>query len=151
MQWRQSLPNWIRLLFVLFGIANVIGALAHLSWMTLPGIFIGFIWALVGWKGLPLIHASGIRAIRRRRLAAILAPFVWLGLAALILPRTPKQFMDTVFFVSAAPVVFFVFRFGLSACPRCGQHFLVSKCFLGSWASRCRHCGLSLNDDAGAT
>ena len=150
MQWTQPLPNWIRTLFVLFGLAAVVVAFVDFSGMTLGGIVVGAVWALVGWKGLPVIRTTDVQEIRRRRIAAIVAAPVWLLVASLTLPRVPQPYIDTAFFVSAIPAVFFVFRFGLSACPRCGRHFFLSKHFVGSWVSKCKHCGLSLRGDSTA-
>ena len=76
---------------------------------------------------------------------------VWLLVASLTLPRIPEPYLGGAFFVSAIPVAFFVFRFGLSACPRCGEHFFLSKYFIGSWSSECRHCGLSIRRDSKVT
>ncbi len=148
MQWTQPLPNWIRTLSVLFGLANVVGALVAFSAMTLGGVVVGGVWAVVGWIGLPVIQTTDVKEIRRRRLVALLAGPVWLLAASLTLPRIPKPYLGLAFFVSAIPVAFCVLRFGLSGCPRCGKHFFLSKYFLGSWSSKCRHCGLSLRRDS---
>ena len=58
MQWTQPFPKWIRALFILFGVTTVIGALVEFSSMTLGGVGVGCIWALVGWKGVPVIQAA---------------------------------------------------------------------------------------------
>ena len=94
-RWRQPLPMWARIVCVLFGLANTGGAIAQASDLTFPGVVVGAVWALFGWKGLPLIAlvprnelqqegniARGIEKLRRRRLLAFLVPFVWLALAA---------------------------------------------------------------------
>jgi len=148
MQWTQPLPNCIRTLFVLFGLATVVGAFVDFSGMTLGGVVVGVVWAHVGWKGLPLIRTTDVQEIRRRRIAAIVAGPVWLLVASLTLSRVPQPYLYTAFFMSAIPVVFFVFRFGFSACPRCGRDFFLSKYFVGSWVSKCKHCGLSLSGDS---
>src|SRR5438034_5263309 len=78
-RWHQPLPDWARIVCVLFGLANIVGAIARASDMTFPGILVGAVWALFGWKGLPLIASvrldtpqqegnlvEGLRTIRRR-------------------------------------------------------------------------------------
>ena len=117
MRWHQPLPNWARLVCVLFGLANIGGAMAQFSEMTIPGIIVGAIWALFGWKGLPLVSSSsvnapldaGLRAIRRRRIVALAVPIAWLPCAAMLLPRVHRLFLPTVFFLSGIPVFFLVF------------------------------------------
>lgn len=163
-RWRQPFPMWARIFCVLFGLANIGGAIAQASDMTFPGIVVGAVWALFGWKGLPLIAsvprdplqqegniARGVKKLRRRRLLVFLAPFVWLVLAAMVLPRVPERLLPTAFFLSAVPVVFLVFRAFFSACSRCGQHFFLSDKLFRTSLIRCLHCGLSLSDKADAT
>ena len=162
--WYQPLPHWARVVCVLFGFANIGGAIAASSDMTFPGIVVGCVWALFGWKGLPLIAsvpphtlqpddnlAAGLKTIRRRRLVAFVVPFAWLLLTAIFLPRVPMRFLSTVFFLSAIPLFVLVFRCFFSACPRCRQHFFISSNPFQASLTRCMHCGLSLRDGGGAT
>lgn len=140
------------------------GAIAQASDMTFPGIVVGAVWALFGWKGLPLIDsvprdqlqqggniARGVKKLRRRRLLAFLVPFVWLVIAAILLPRVPERLLPTAFFLSTVPVFFLGFRAFLSACPRCGQHFFLSDKFFRTSLTRCLHYSLSLSAKADAT
>ena len=162
--WYQPLPQWGRAVCVLFGLANIGGAIAAASDMTFPGIAVGAVWALFGWKGLPLIPstpgstprpdddlASGLRTIRRRRLVALIAAFVWLLFAGLFLSRVPARFLSTVFFLSSVPLFALVFRWLFSACPRCHQHFFVSSNLFRASLTRCMHCGLTLSGGGDAT
>ena len=57
MVWRQSLPRWLRVVFVLFGMANMVGGLSGPPVARLPGLVIGFITALIGWKGGPPVFS----------------------------------------------------------------------------------------------
>ena len=161
-RWHQPLPRWGRPVCVLFGLTNVGGAIAQWSEMTLPGVVVGATWALFGWKGLPLIASlpqgsaerpvnigGGLKAIQRRRIIAFVVPFAWLPLAALFLPQVPKQFLATAFFLSAMPVLAFLFRYLLSACPRCRHHFFIDDRLFRASLTRCVHCGLSLRDGSG--
>lgn len=159
MRWHQPLPNWARLVCVLFGLANVGGAMAQFSEMTVPGIVVGAIWVLFGWKGLPLISSSsgnapldaGLRTIRRRRLGALAVPIAWLPFAAMLLPQVHRQFLPTVFFLSTIAVFCLVFRCLFSACPRCDRHFFISDSLFRTSLNRCVHCGLSLKTGANTT
>lgn len=163
-RWHQPLPTWARTVCVLFGLANIGGAIAQASDITFPGVVVGAVWALFGWKGLPLIAsvpldqpqqegsiASGVKKLRRRRLLAFLVSFVWLVLAAILLPHVPERLLPTAFFLSALPVFFLGFRTFLSACPRCGRHFFLNDNLFGASLTRCLHCGLSLRNKADAT
>ena len=157
LRWHQPLPRWARIVCVLFGLANVGGAMVQFSEMTIPGITVGAIWALFGWKGLPLISSSsgdaaqqdaGLRTIRRRRIVALAVPIAWLPFAAMLLPRVHRQFLPTVFFLSAIPVFFLVFRCFFSACPRCHRHFFINDSLFRTSLHRCMHCALSLKTGA---
>ena len=156
-RWHQPLPNWARMACIIFGIANIGGAIAQWSDLTFPGIVVGGVWAVFGWKGIPLIPSvsgasppqkndivAGRSAIRGRRLWAFVVPFAWLLLAAIAMPRVPKQFMATAFFLSAMPIFFLIFRCFFSACPRCSRHFFLDDRLLRTSLTRCVHCGLSL-------
>jgi hypothetical protein len=160
--WYQPLPHWARVVCVLFGFANIGGAIAAASEMTFPGIVVGGVWALFGWKGLPLIAsvpphtppddvAAGLMTLRRRRLVAFVVPFAWLLLSAILLPRVPMRFLSTVFFLSAIPLFVLVFRCFFSACPRCRQHFFISSNLFHGSLTQCIHCGLPLRDPEDAT
>lgn len=161
-RWHQPLPRWARVICVLFGLANLGGAIARASETTFPGILVGAVWALFGWKGLPIIgstpldtqqegvFAVGRRTIRRRRFVAMVVPFVWLLTAGIVLPQVPRQYLPTTFFLSAIPLFFFVFRCVLSECPRCHEHFFVSGNLFRASLTRCVHCGLSLSDTESA-
>jgi len=145
----------------MFGLANIVGALAGPSELWFPGVVIGSVWAAIGLKGgLPLFASTpqvvasgtekitrGLRSIRHRRIAAFLCALAWLPIAAITLPRVPEKLMVTVFFMIALPVGAFVIVWALSACPRCGQRFLAvlrPRFFVS--LSRCHKCGLSLHD-----
>jgi hypothetical protein len=156
-RWHQPLPKWARIVCVLFGIANIGGAIARWSDLTFPGAIVGGLWAIFGWRGVPLIPSvsggsppqdaefvAGRRTIRSRRLLAFGVPFAWLLLAAILLPKVPKELMSTAFFLSAIPLFFIVFRCLFSACPRCGLHFFLNERRLRTSLTRCAHCGLSL-------
>ena len=156
-RWHQPLPNWARVACVVFGIANMGGAIAQWSALTIPGIVVGGVWAVFGWKGIPLIPSvsgtsrpqkneivAGRSALRGRRLLAFVVPLAWLLLAAIVFPRVPKQLLATAFFLSAMPIFFLIFRCFFSACPRCGRHFFLDGRLLRTSLTRCVHCGLSL-------
>ena len=163
-RWHQPLPPWARAVCVLFGLVTIGAAITKLSDMTLPGVLVGAAWAFFGWKGVPLVAsaplyaqpqgdnlAEGLRTLRRRRVLAFVAPFIWLFAAAALLPQIPRQFLSTAFVLSSIPVFFFLFRWSLSACPRCGQHFFISDKLFNASLTRCCHCGLSLRDAGSAT
>ena len=163
MQWAPTLPRWARIAVTVFGVANIVGALLLWSDMTLPGVVIGAAWTAVGLKGgLPLLLtwtdravslpervSEGVRSIRRRRLLAYLSALVWFPIAATVLPRTPKEFMATVFFLTALIPAGMLLPWALSACPRCEQHFFglhKSPRLVAWWQSQCHNCKLRLDD-----
>ena len=157
--WQRSFPRWAGIACLAFGVANIVGALVSASELTLPGIVIGGVWAIVGFQGgLPLFEscststadpitklAEGLRTLRRRRRAAFIAAGVWLAVAAIVLPRVPSHFIGTVFFLTAVPVVAIAIVWGLSACPRCRRYFLpVLQLRLRVSMSHCQNCGQAL-------
>jgi len=159
--WERTWPRWVGVACTVFGFANIVGALAGPSEIMFPGVVIGSVWAAVGLKGgLPLFAsapqgvaslsekiAQGLRTIRRRRIATFLCLLAWLPVAAVILPRTPERLLPTVFLVTALPVGASFAVWALSACPRCGRHFLaVWRLGLSVSLSRCHACGVSLHD-----
>ena len=159
-RWHQPLPHWAQLLGIVFGLICIGSAIWQMSDLTLPGIFVGAAWALFGWKGHPLFDsvkpnaptpdgdfAEGIRTIRRRRLLGFAVPFLWLFLAAFLLPPLGPRLLPTAFFLSAMPLVAFYFWCVFIACPRCRQHFFIDDRFFRTSLTRCVHCGLSLKSD----
>src|SRR5262245_17967601 len=158
--WDSSLPRWAGISCAIFGVANILGAAVSASGMTFPGIVIGGAWTIVGLKGgLPRFGAAsaanpaqsvaeGLRTLCRGRLAAFVAPVAWMAGAAVILPSVPKELVGTCFFLTAFPLAAVLTVWGLSACPRCGQHFFRARRFRfrGS-LSQCQNCGLSLRGE----
>ena len=159
--WERMWPRWVGVACAMFGLANIVGALAGPSELWFPGVVIGSVWAATGLKGgLPMFASApqavasgaekitrGLRSIRRRRIAALLCPLAWLPIAAITLPRVPDNLVVTVFFITALPVAAVFVVWALSACPRCGQHFLAvlrPRIFIS--LSRCHKCGLGLHD-----
>jgi hypothetical protein len=156
MRWQQPLPQWARITCIVLGLVSAVAAMLKPSNMTLPGIIVGGVWTLFGWKGIPLIAsvpiategrgariAEGLKTIRiRRRLAAAVALICPLFVAGLV-PVIPRPFLPTALFLAGIPVLVCVFRFVLSACPRCDHHFFLSKRFIGEM-SQCQHCNISL-------
>src|SRR5712692_10455603 len=120
--WERTWPRWVGVACAMFGLANIVGALAGPSEIWFPGVVIGSVWAAIGLKGgLPVFASApqavasgpekitrGLRSIRRRRIAAFLCPLAWLPIASIILPRVPEKLMVTVFFMTALPVAVFV-------------------------------------------
>jgi len=68
MKWNQSLPRWVRVIFVLFGVAIIVGALASFSDMTLPVV------AREAWLCLvkPRLHSANGRHGIDRAMPSIL-------------------------------------------------------------------------------
>ena len=123
--------------------------------VALAGSLAGGAWALLGWKGIPLIasvpfgvEGQGLRTreglktliIRRRLLVAagVIFPVLTAGLMIVI----PRRFALTAFLLSGIPALVCLFRFVLSACPRCDHYFFVATKL--SSISRCQHCNLYL-------
>src|SRR5262249_27098859 len=153
----------------IWGCANIIAAIVSPWWVgpsdgvmwsgpsdaVIPGVVLGAVLAVIGIKGgLPLIPTSGpesislgLRKIRRRRLATYLCAIPWMLFAALIMTSVPRSSRVTIFFMlTMIPIGFFTL-WSLSACPRCGQHFLVGKLtrrWSWSMSSHCQNCGLGL-------
>ncbi len=163
MLWVQSLPNWLRAPIVAFGVVILARALFPVSELTLPALLIGAIWVLVGWKGLPLVPSipanpapsdetleTGLRTIRRRRRIARLVPILSLPFIAMGLSQVPRTHSSTAFVIVGVPIFVLMFRYLLSACPRCGNHFFVGKYLIRTGSMRCRHCGLPLKNGANA-
>jgi hypothetical protein len=159
MRWAQTLPDWLRIAFVLFGVSTMIGGLADLSEMTVPALAIGLAWAAVGWKGgLPIIPierdasvpetrqlSEALRLLRRRRVLGSMVSLLWLPFAALTFPHVPQRLLTTVFFASGVIFSIPALTWALSACPRCENHFFISKYMIGWWySSRCRNCSLPI-------
>jgi hypothetical protein len=122
---------------------------------ALGGAVAGGAWALLGWKGIPMIASvpcgvegqvlrirEGLQIlILRRRLvvaAILIFPILTAGLMAVI----PHRFVLTAFLLSVIPAFVCLFRFVLSACPRCDHYFFVPNKLRPIW--RCQHCNLYL-------
>src|SRR5262250_1325370 len=116
--WERTWPRWPSVGCALFGLMNIIGALAGPAELWVPGVVIGSVWAAIGLKGgLPLFESvprgvvpgteripRGLRIIRRRRIVALLSPLIWLPIAAIILSRVPEKLLATVLLLSALPL-----------------------------------------------
>ena len=154
-RWQQPLPQWARIASVVLGLAAAGATILMPLNAALGGAVAGGAWVLLGWKGIPLIPSvpSGIEGkfariregarilIRRRRLVvatALIGPL----LAAGLMPVIPHRFLVTAFLLSGIPVLVCVFRFVLSACPRCDHYFFVANRL--SSIRRCQHCNLTL-------
>ena len=159
--WERAWPRWVGVVCAIFGLANIVGALAGPPELWFPGAVIGSVWAVLGFKGGPPLLESvrqgvtpeaeriarGLRTIRRRRIATFLCLLAWLPVAAGILPPAPERLLPTGFLVTALPVGASFAVWALSACPRCGRHFLaVWRLGLSVSLSRCHACGVSLHD-----
>ena len=160
MNWSRQFSPVTRTVLVVFGGANFISALVS-PFTTfgrdalLPGMFVGATLAVVGIKGgYPLIPTAGpdsislgLSKIRRRRFLVYLAALGWLLIAGPILMRVPESVHFSAFTISAMfPEAAFVI-WGMSACPRCGNHFFIKSGSLARFPrSCCQHCGLGLHD-----
>ena len=126
---------------------------------SLPGALLGGVWALVGWKGVPLIASAhsategrgarireGLKTIRRRRALAVAVALICPALAAGLTALIPHQFLPTAFLLSGIPVLFCVLLFVLSACPKCDHHFFTPNQPISS-ITRCQHCKISTRMD----
>src|SRR5215467_1541364 len=158
--WERTWSRWPGVACALFGLANIIGALAGPAELWFPGIVIGSVRAAIGLKGgLPLFESvpravvpgtewipRGLRSIRRRRIAASLSPLIWLPIAAIILPRVPETLLATIFLLTALPFVAVCAIWGLSGCPRCGGYFNpVLRPRFSLSMSRCDKCDLGIH------
>ncbi|MEQ1935469.1 MAG: hypothetical protein ABL962_16540, partial [Fimbriimonadaceae bacterium] len=159
--WTKSSPQWVSIVFALFGASNIIGALVMWSGMTLPGILIGGAWFIAGWKGTPLIQTiplskagtaegltEGVAIIKRRRLIGYFSSLSWFALGATILPRIPDSIIPTAMIGCALPTMILFSVWTFSQCPRCGDHFYFK---LDRWTQTwtwniCANCGLDLKN-----
>jgi hypothetical protein len=136
---------------VTFGLLNVVGGAVSGPKAWFPALVIGGLWALIGWRGFPLISsippdshdvAAGARSIRRRRFV------FWMPLTALLcVPAvlfTPEQFRMTAFLACAIPSATALAVLIWSACPRREKHFFLNG-WRSSWTNQCVHCGQSLD------
>jgi hypothetical protein len=155
-RWQQPLPKWARIACGVLAFVSAGAAILRPSNMTLLGIAVGGVCALLSWKGIPLIAsvasatevrsvriAEGLRTIRRRRRLTVAVALICPSFAAGLAPVIPHRFFPTVLFLSGIPVIVCMFRFVLSACPRCDHHFFLSNQLIGAMA-RCQHCNISL-------
>jgi hypothetical protein len=158
-RWQQRLPSWGRVVIVLFGVGVAGAALLKLSNFTVPGVLVGSVLVLFGWKGIPLIPSvwlatdspalrvtQGLKTMRTRRRTAI-----GLGLICPLFPAgtmlvIPSALLPTAFFLSGIPALVCTLRFLFTACPRC-EHQFFGLPHLMNHGTRCRHCNLSLGGD----
>lgn len=138
-----------------FGLANAIGSVLIWSDLTLAGFAVGIIWAIFGWKGLPIVPcgpessdpgsiAQSLGVLRRRRALAIVVPVLWLPIMAFgIVPIFGPRMVEWLFGPSAVLLAIPVGLQAFSECPRCRQHFFLGKGG-GRWRAKCVHCGLPL-------
>src|SRR5579862_7019227 len=154
-RWQQRLPSWGRVVIVLLGVAVAGAALLKLSNVTVPGVLVGSVLVLFGWKGIPLIPSAmfatdsqgarinqGLKTLRRR-----LRTVVALGLICPLFPAgamlvIPPALLPSAFFLSGIPGLVCALRFLLTACPRCDHHFFGLRQSMGG-LTRCQHCNLS--------
>jgi hypothetical protein len=154
-RWQQRLPSWGRVVIVLFGVGVAAAALLKLSNFTVPGVLVGSVLVLFGWKGIPLIPSAmfatdsqgaritqGLKTLRRRLRTAValgvICPLFPAG-AMLVIPPT---ILPSTFFLSGIPSLICALRFLLTACPRCDHHFFGLRQSMGG-LTRCQHCNLS--------
>jgi hypothetical protein len=147
--------------FAVFGVSTIIGAVLEVRTipeMTLPGIIVGAVWAVVGVKaGVPLIPtvsgqshpdaiAAGLRRLIWRRRIVWLAAFALGGLCFFAVPRVPQEQIGILFFAVALPVASLAVISFLSGCPRCGKFFYPVGRLVSPFArlNRCQNCGLEL-------
>jgi hypothetical protein len=166
MRWVKMFPGWLGWVFAAFGLSIVVGAIFEFSRtpeMTLPGVVVGAVWALVGIKaGLPLFPtassqpdadamASGLRKIVWRRRMSWLAMLALVAVFFVALPHVPERHVPTMFFALALPTALFSVSMFLSGCPRCGHFFYPVGRFVSPFTrlNRCQHCRLSLNGGSG--
>ena len=115
MRWVKMYPRWLGWVFAAFGLSIVVGAIFEFSKtpeMTLPGVVVGAVWALVGIKaGLPLFPtvssqpdagamASGLRKIVWRRRMSWLAMLALVPVFFVALPHVPERHVPTMFLLS---------------------------------------------------
>jgi hypothetical protein len=154
-RWQQPLPQWARIASVVLGLTTAGATILMPLNAALGGALAGGAWALLGWKGIPIIASvpfgvegqrlrirEGLQSlILRRRLvvaAVLIFPILTAGLMAVI----PHRFVLTAFLLSVIPALVCLFRFVLSACPRCDHYFFVANKLRS--ISRCQHCNLYL-------
>jgi hypothetical protein len=152
MQWVQPFSRRAQRIVLAFGIL-ILGSAALAgppAW--LPGLVMGGLWALTGWRGYPLIPsvssnspdtATGTRTIRIRRFIAMATPLSIIPCVSFMF-MTAESYRMTVFVALVIPSMVALFYFAFSACPRCHQHFFVARTH-SMWTQRCAHCDLSLN------
>ena len=154
-RWQQPLPQWARVASVVLGLAAAGAAILKPLNVALAGAVAGGAWALLGWKGIPLIPSvpfgvqgqglrirEGLKTLIIRRQVVVAAVLIFPTLTAGLMIVIPHRFVLTAFLLSGIPGLVCLFRFVLSACPRC-DHYFVAADRLSS-ISRCQHCNLYL-------
>jgi hypothetical protein len=158
MRWQQPLSQWGRVACVACGLAGAAGAaILTPPQLVLPVASLGLICVLVGWKGVPIVASvryatggmgarvqEGRKTIQLRGRVAIAAALVLSAFAAGLSGVLPRLLLPTFVFLAALVVLACALRFVLSACPRCEQHFFISRRRTGT-LTQCRHCGLPLS------
>lgn len=143
MHWNQPFSRWAQRLMLGFGILNLGAAAVAGPTAWVPGLVIGGMWTLAGWRGYPLIPSTDVRTIRIRRRFAMGMPFSVIFFVPLVLIATEGYRMAAMVVISI-PSIVALFLFAFSACPRCQQHFSLVGAH-SQWTKQCVHCGLSLN------
>lgn len=164
-------PNIARYGCMIFGFANVIGAIIYGAkdiFMLVAGVLVGSVWFAFGaYGGFPLIdtvldwhppimadaiedtHRQGLLVMRRRKWIAWLAVPAALAVAALLMPLLMRtNHPEWIVLILGVPFGFINLRYYLSRCPRCGLGFFtrsLSRAALIRRGNSCGHCGLSLN------
>lgn len=156
-EWEQRRSSWKSILAAAFGL--VCAAVAVYEWdrITIPGVFVGSIWFIAGWKGSPLVSTLpidskrtpadielGASVIRRRRLIALFSPITPFLLSPILI-SAPREYEPIALLVCGMPMFAFFAIWMFSQCPNCGKHFYP----LAGWTTmislhRCHNCGLDI-------
>lgn len=159
LRWQQRLPVWARVLIVLAGLVVAGAAILKLSNFTVPGVLLGSVLVLFGWKGIPLFPSApfheenkgacirqGLETIRRRFRTAVALGLICPSFVAGAMPLIPISWLPTLFFVACMPALACGFRFVATSCPRCDERFFGSQGLLHG-LTRCQGCNLSISAD----
>lgn len=154
-RWQQPLPLWARILSFVLGAAVGGASILKLSNITLPGVLVGSVLVLSGWKGIPLVPSAwfatdslglrvtqGLKTMRRRLRTAVALGVICPLFPAGAMLVIPPALLPSAFFLSGIPGLVCALRFLLTACPRCDHHFFGLRHSIGD-LTRCQHCNLS--------
>ncbi|MES2596453.1 MAG: hypothetical protein V4662_14005 [Verrucomicrobiota bacterium] len=95
----------------------------------------------------PEVIASGLKALRRRRLIVnIICILYFPGMFALLM--VPDDAVELAIGVGFLPLIFCSLSLLISECPRCGEWFHTKGWLHKSFTRECLHCQLPLDQSA---